>query len=148
VPVARFGRLLDRLAAVEGVVSWRLFGSLDAEGRPRLGLVVSGRLVLRCQRCLDGLDWDLAIEAVLLPVRAGQDFPDDDLENDEVDVIEVDDDGGFDVLPQLEDEIILALPIAPRHSDCGMPGTTGADGGARVQSPFVALAGLRSKKIL
>jgi uncharacterized protein len=148
VPVARLGRLSDRLAAPEGVVHWRLCGCLDDESKPRLDIVVDGRLVLRCQRCLDGLDWDLAIEAVLLPVRVGQGFPDDDLENDEVDVIEVNSDGGFDVLSQVEDEIILALPIAPRHSDCGMPGAVGTNDGEREQSPFCALAGLRGKKIL
>jgi uncharacterized protein len=148
VPVARLGRLSDQLAALEGVVCWRLSGGLDAEGKPRLDLVVNGRLVLRCQRCLDSFDWDLAVEAALLPVRAGQDSPEGDLENDEVDVIEVNDDGEFDVLSQVEDEIILALPIAPRHADCGMPGTVGTNGGAQGQSPFSALAGLRGKKIL
>jgi uncharacterized protein len=107
---------------------------------------VNGRLELRCQRCLDGLDWDLAVEAALLPVRTGQSFPDDDLENDEVDVIEVGSDVEFDVLSQVEDEIILALPIAARHSDCGMPGAVEANGGARGQSPFSALAGLRGKR--
>jgi len=122
VPVARLDRVADQLATDEGVVCWQLSGSLDAGGKPRLGLAVSGCLTLRCQRCLGGLDWDLAIEVALLPVRAGQDLPEDDLENDEVDVVEVDGSGEFDVLSLVEDEIILALPIAPRHADCGMPG--------------------------
>ncbi|MDR2209303.1 MAG: YceD family protein [Azoarcus sp.] len=148
VPVARLDRLSDQLATTQGVVSWRLSGSLDAEGRPRLDLALSGRLVLLCQRCLDGLNWDLVVESALLPVRAGQDFPEDDLENDEVDVLEVNGDGEFDVLSLVEDEIILALPIAPRHADCGMPGVAETDDGTREKSPFVALAGLRGKRIL
>jgi uncharacterized protein len=148
LPVARLGRLSDQLSADEGVVCWQLSGSLDAEGKPRLALAVSGRLVLRCQRCLEGLDWDLTLEAALLPVRAKQDFPGDDLENDEVDAVEVGGGGEFDVLSLVEDEIILALPIAPRHADCRMPGEAGTNGGARGQSPFAAVAGLRSKGIL
>jgi uncharacterized protein len=148
VPVARLGRLSDQLASTEGVVCWQLSGSLDAEIKPRLDLVVNGRLVLRCQRCLEGFGWDLTIEATLLPVRAGQGFPEDDLENDEADVIEVGGDVEFDVLSQVEDEIILALPIAPRHADCGMPGAVGTNGGVQGQSPFSALAGLRDKRIL
>ena len=148
VLVARLDRLSDQLVADEGVVHWQLSGSLDAEGKPRLDLAVSGRLVLRCQRCLEGFDWDLAVEAALLPVRAKQDFPGDDLENDEVDAVEVDGDGELDVLSLVEDEIILALPIVPRHADCRMPGVAGTHGGARGQSPFAALAGLRSKGIL
>ncbi|MCL1860486.1 MAG: YceD family protein [Proteobacteria bacterium] len=148
VPVARLGRLSDQLAADEGLVCWQLSGSLDAEGKPRLDLVMNGRLVLRCQRCLGGLDWNLAIRTALLPVRVGQNVPEDELENDEVDAVEVDGDDPFDVLSLVEDEIILALPIAPRHADCGMPEAVGTNGGARGQLPFASLAGLRGKGIL
>lgn len=148
VPVARLIRLADQLAAIEGGVCWRLSGSLDTEGRPRLDLAVNGRLALLCQRCLGRLDWDLAIGTALLPVRAGQDLPEDDLEDDEADVLEVDGSGEFDVLSQVEDEIILALPIAPRHADCGMPEAEESDGSERGQKPFAALAGLRGKEIL
>ncbi|MDR2261626.1 MAG: YceD family protein [Azoarcus sp.] len=139
LPVALFGRLADQLANDEGAVRWRLAGRVDAEGKPRLDLEVSGRLVLRCQRCLAGLVWDLAVEAALWPVRAGRDLPGDELEDDEVDAIEID--GEVDVLSLIEDEIILALPIAPRHEDCGMPRP--ADDGSRGESPFAVLAGLR-----
>ncbi|MDR2926215.1 MAG: YceD family protein [Azoarcus sp.] len=145
-PVARFVRLADLLAANSGTLRWRMKGRLDAEGKPRLDLAASGRLMLRCQRCLSDLEWKLEIEAVLLPVRAGQDMPEDELENDEADVIELD--GELDVLSLLEDEAILALPIAPRHADCGMPEATEADSGIRGQSPFAALAGLRGRGIL
>ena len=145
VPVARLERLVDLLAADEGVVRWRLSGGLDAENKPRLDLVVGGRLALCCQRCLSELGWELAVETALLPIRAGQDLPEDELDNDEVDTIEVDGDGGFDVLSLVEDEIILALPIAPRHADCGMPETVATSGDTCRQSPFAALAGLQGK---
>lgn len=145
-PVARFFRLADLLAADSGLLRWRIEGSLDAESKPRLALAASGRLMLRCQRCLGDLDWELKIEAALLPVRAGQDVPEDELENDEADVIEVD--GELDVLSLLEDEAILALPVAPRHADCVMPKVAEAGGDTRKQSPFAALAGLRGKGIL
>ena len=148
VPVARFVRLADQLVTDEGVICCRLSGSVDAEGKPRLDLVMSGRLTLRCQRCLGGMDWKLAIETALLPVRAGQKVPEDELDNDEVDAIEVDGDSGLDVLSLVEDEIILALPIAPRHTDCGMPKVTETNGGVRRESPFAPLAGLRGKEML
>jgi len=148
MPVARLGRLLDQLVGNEGVICWRLSGCVDGEGRPRLDLAVSGRLMLCCQRCLSGMDWELAVRTALLPVRSGQDVPEDELENDETDAVEVDSDGGLDVLSLIEDEIILALPIAARHVDCGMPGATGTNGSARRESPFAALAGLRDKENL
>ncbi|MCL2589604.1 MAG: YceD family protein [Betaproteobacteria bacterium] len=145
VPVGHLDRLADQLAADGGMVCWRLSGSLDVEGKPRLDLAINGRLVLRCQRCLGGLDWDLAIGTALLPVRTGQDLPGDDLGNDEVDVVEADSSGGFDVLSLVEDEIILALPIAPRHADCGIPEAVGTNGSERGQHFFTALAGLQNK---
>ncbi|MCL2645337.1 MAG: YceD family protein [Betaproteobacteria bacterium] len=148
VPVACLNRLTDQLAADEGVICWQLSGRPDVEGIPRLDLAVSGRLALRCQRCLGGLDWDMEIAAALLLVRVGQELPEDDLENDEVDVIEVDGSGEFDVLSLVEDEIILALPIAPRHADCGMLEAGGTNGDVRDQQPFAVLAGLRDKENL
>ncbi|MDR2032067.1 MAG: YceD family protein [Azoarcus sp.] len=145
IAVSLFERLADQLVDSEGAVRWRLAGSFDAEGRPRLYLEASGRLTLRCQRCLGRLAWELTVAAALLPVRAGQALPEDELENDEVDVVEVDGDGEVDVLSLIEDEILLALPIVPRHEDCAAPRPTetDGDGASRGESPFAALAGLR-----
>lgn len=140
-PVMAFGRLADQLAERGGMVRWRLLGSLDADGKPRLTVEVSGQLALRCQRCLGALQQPLAIAAVLQPMRPGQELPEGELENDEVDAIEVD--GALDALSLVEDEILLALPIAPRHEDCGAPRRTETDGGAGGKSPFAVLAGLR-----
>lgn len=142
-PVMAFGRLADQLAERGGTVRWRLRGELDADGRPRLTVEVSGQLALRCQRCLAALQQPLAIVAVLQPVRSGEDLPENELENDEVDAIEVD--GEVDALSLVEDEILLALPIAPRHEDCGALRRTETDEGAGGKSPFAVLAGLRGR---
>jgi uncharacterized protein len=143
-PLAAFVRLADQLehaGRADEVVRWRLAGSIDEEGRFRLDLSVSGRLVLRCQRCLGELGHDLVVESALQPVRAGQKLPDDELENDEIDAIEVA--GELDVLSLVEDEIILALPIVPRHDDCGASRPQELDAGAHRESPFAVLARLR-----
>jgi uncharacterized protein len=140
-PVVAFKRLADRLADDGGAVRWRLAGRV-AESGPRLDLNVAGRLVLSCQRCLEGLAWNLALDAALQPVRTGQVLPEGELENDAFDAVELN--GEVDVLSLVEDEIILALPIAPRHKDCGVSRRTETDGGgAHGESPFGVLAGLR-----
>lgn len=139
VGVGALGRLADLLAGTNGEVQYRIDGDTDGQGKPRLRLVASGRLELRCQRCLDGLGWDLALESVLQPVRPGQDIPDEELEDDEVDAFEIESD--LDVIGLVEDEILLALPIAPRHEQCEQPRP--ADGEGK-KSPFAVLAGLRS----
>jgi uncharacterized protein len=48
----------------------------------------------------------------------------------------------LDVAELVEDEILLALPVAPRHEKCGLPGV--ADAGERI-NPFAALSGLKGK---
>jgi hypothetical protein len=48
------------------------------------------------------------------------------------------------MLPYLiEDEILLALPTAPRHDDCVLPGGVGKE--SAIVSPFSVLAGLHGK---
>ena len=42
----------------------------------------------------------------------------------------------------VEDEILLVLPVAPRHERCGLPGL--ADAGERIH-PFATLAGLKAR---
>ncbi len=143
VEVAELSRLKGSLADLDGVLSWRFEGwlansVLSGKDEPRLMLAIDGRLNLRCQRCLSGFDWPLAVATVLQPVRAGQQIPDEELEDDEIDAIEVEE--GLDVMALLEEEILLALPLAPRHEKCDSPR---ASNGAGEESPFAALASLR-----
>lgn len=148
--LAKLSRLAELLVSRDGELRWKLRGftvepaespARAAPGKalePRLQLEVEGRLELRCQRCLETLPWPLAIRSVLHPVAAGQAIADEELEDDEVDAIEVD--GELDVLALVEDEVLLALPIAPRHENCTP--TSGAEA-ATEESPFAALASLR-----
>lgn len=134
-------RLSDALATSVGEVAWRIEGAMvdGAEGpEPRLRLEVAGELQLCCQRCLGSLAWPVKIGTQMHPVRSGQQIPEDELENDAVDAIELD--GELDVSALVEDEILLALPIAPRHQVCDAPKPAG---GASKESPFAALASLR-----
>lgn len=139
--VADLLRLSDVLASTAGQLSWRVEGFMvdGAEtAEPRLRLRVDGALELRCQRCLGGLAWPLRIDTLLQPVRSGQPIPEEELEDEEVDAIEIE--AELDVLALLEDEILLALPLAPRHQVCEMPRPEAA--GSK-ESPFAALASLR-----
>lgn len=95
---------------------------------------------MRCQRCLARLEWPLDIEVVLELVKPGQPIPEDELENDEFDAIEAAPD--LDVLALVEDEIVLAVPIAPRHESCDAPRPVK---GSEKESPFASLVKLRKK---
>jgi uncharacterized protein len=142
VPLAAFGRLVDQLLRVEGAVDYRIVGRVGIDGKARLEIALRGQLVLRCQRCLGEVLWELAVDSVLMPMRAGDALPEDELENDEVDAIEVEAEGGLDPLVLIEDEIILALPFIPRHESCS---PLREESGADRESPFAVLAGLRGR---
>jgi uncharacterized protein len=141
VPVARLERLADLLADDEGVLDCALRGGIDAEGKPYLALTVGGSLNLRCQRCLAALPFAVGIESRLMLMAPGADWPDDELEEEGSDAIEAS--AALAVLPLIEDEVLLALPIAPRHEDCRPPAFAQAAEMEQRRSPFAALAKLK-----
>ncbi len=138
VPLAILQRLKHELLDAEGDLSVRLEGWQDNGGKCGLRLAVAGGVRLRCQRCLEGIDLPLDIGSRFQLIRPGEDWPDDDLENDEMDAIAAEKE--LDVLALIEDEVLLALPIVARHAQCQPPQTAGIDHGT---SPFKALAVLK-----
>lgn len=146
VPISRFDRLADLLADNAGSLGVVVTGKQDAEGNPRLRLQLAGSLKLRCQRCLEVLPWAVAIDSLLqlvdetevLAGPAGEEGDEEELDASAPDVIVAERE--LAVLPLLEDELLLSLPIAPRHAHCEPP-TGGAKD--RAASPFAVLAQLK-----
>ncbi|MBI4190709.1 MAG: DUF177 domain-containing protein [Betaproteobacteria bacterium] len=138
VRVAQLTRLVDSLFDAAGNLRFTLCGGYDAERRPRLNLRVEGEINLRCQRCLGSLAYQVASESSLLVLtgKAGGE------------TARIDDLDGIPANPQtdvqalVEDEVLLALPIAPRHpeGECNAAAKTTQDGAA---SPFAVLAKLK-----
>ena len=133
-------RLHDLLAEVTGQVSYRLQGSRGMRGEPLLHLEVTGLLPLACQRCLEAVPYNLGVDSLLELIPEGADMSQDELEDDTRDFLPVVRE--LNVVELVEDEILLALPVAPRHEKCGLPGA--ADAGDRI-NPFAKLAGLKGK---
>ncbi|MEN3110101.1 YceD family protein [Uliginosibacterium paludis] len=96
-------------------------------------------LPMTCQRCLGEVACTVEGSARLLLVPPGEALPDDGLEEDDFDPVHVWRD--FNVLDAVEEELLLALPLAPTHDDCRMPVAreNGDD-----SSPFAVLKGLRT----
>ena len=136
VKIAALSRLADVAAA--GTLACELRGGRDGDGRPTLNLKVGGTLELRCQRCLSPLAFELDIDSALLLVAPGESWPDEELADDGPDAIEASRE--LAVLSLIEDEVLLALPVAPRHEDCRPPAPAETE---RPPSPFAALANLK-----
>jgi len=140
-PLSGFPRLRDILASDAGEVAYEISGMRDERGRPGLRLKVSGTLALRCQRCLEPMPFQVQTDETLVlaatlaeihaePARA--DGPDRVVAGREMALGEL-----------VEDELILAVPYAPRHESC----TAAAAGdNAEKVSPFAALRGLIGNK--
>ena len=136
LPLEVFSRLRDMLATTAGEVSYALEGVLDERGRPALRLKVRATLPLRCQRCLEALPFEVASDETLVLAKtqaeieaepADASLPDRLLAGEEMSVREL-----------VEDELILALPYAPRHEAC----EAGAKLADEKVSPFAGLRGM------
>jgi uncharacterized protein len=111
-----------------------------------LRLQVTGRLSLCCQRCLAEVEFDCVIDnrLLLMPLGAPEaEWPEDELESDDYDAIPASRELSVRVL--VEEEVLLALPIVPRHADCLPPVGGEIESEESEPSPFAALAGLKKK---
>ncbi len=133
--VSDLPRLVDILADDSGLLSCHLSGGRNEEGKLFLLLEVEGELRLKCQRCLEPLALPLDIESRILLVPPGAPWPDEGLEDDSADAIEAL--AEQSVASLIEEEVLLALPVAPRHESCVLP--AGSDSDILVVSPFATL---------
>ena len=131
---SRLRRLAEMRCATEGL-SYELSGRTDVEGRCWLRVSATGTLRLECQRCLGPLEFDLALCSDLLLAQSEREIA---LADDDIDRVLAGNE--MDVGTLVEDEVLLALPIAPMHEHCGGRRDS-ADSGR--PSPFAALAKLK-----
>ncbi len=135
--LSEFPRLRDMLATDAGEVTYVVEGVRDARGRPALRVRVRGTLSLRCQRCLGVMPFEMHADEILVLAAtqaeidaepADAQAPDRLLASDEMPLRDV-----------VEDELILALPYAPRHEGCAARPKAGVD---EKISPFAGLRGM------
>ena len=132
--LSQLPRLAEMRCGTDGL-SYELRGKVDAEGRCWLHISARGMLTLTCQRCLGPVAFPLALESELLMAASER-----EIEEAEDDIDRVLAGKAMRVGQLVEDEVILALPMAPRHERCGEARHDTETG--RI-SPFAALAGLK-----
>jgi uncharacterized protein len=139
VGLGRLARLAELLLASDEVLHYRVQGRVDEQGNPGAAMHLVANLPLTCQRC--NLPFTFALDRTTLFrfVRDEQELNALPIEDDEIDVVV----GArsMPVLPWIEDEAILSLPLVPRHLDC-VP-VAGSLQAAGRPHPFAALAGLK-----
>jgi uncharacterized protein len=140
--VATLKRLEDVLFDSAGSLDYEIRGTRDERNRPQLALVITGGLHLQCQRCLGLLDYDVAVANTLLLLPRGAELEDDAGDPDGPDMIEATPE--LDVAGLIEDEVLLSLPLAPRHPEgsCERRLESRLEGAAPPK-PFAELAALK-----
>lgn len=114
IAVAECSRIVDRLCSTAGQVSFEWLFTKNEQQRPIIQGWVKAPLQLLCQRCLKQMCWQVEAKVALVVLTEGQ--SDAHLPP------------GYEALvltktpvslkTLIEDEIILALPIAAMHDVC------------------------------
>ncbi|MDB5810403.1 MAG: Large ribosomal subunit accumulation protein YceD [Betaproteobacteria bacterium] len=140
-PVSELTRLADSLFDTEGALYFELKGGQDARQRLRLHLMVDGGINLQCQRCLGKLVYPVSVQANLLVLTADAGGETGEIE----DLDGVPASAAVDVWSLVEDEVLLAIPLSPRHAEneCSPAVKEAGDPAA---SPFAALAKLAQER--
>lgn len=141
-PIGDFPRLGDMLAADTGEVAYEVDGVRDARGRPSLRVRVRGTLQVRCQRCLEAMPLEVQADETLVLAGTLDEIHAEAADAHGADRVV----GGKEMLVRdlIEDELILALPYAPRHESCSARPSRGVAGDRT--SPFAGLRGLMRGK--
>ena len=142
IPLVNLERLCSYLVSTSGELTYLVAGQFDEYDRPMLRLSINGSVDLNCQRCLEKMGYSLNLETELLLARNEDELSRYD-EDIFVDAIQASNE--LDVLTLIEDEIILSLPISPRHQDvkCHLSIVTEAHMAATREHPFTVLASLK-----
>jgi uncharacterized protein len=150
-PLVQFDRLNEAAAAESrgtdaGEVTWTARGELRAlrggETQVWLLLGASTCIPLECQRCLRPVDVSIEFERGFMFVH-GEDAAaqlDAQIEDDVLQITRA-----LDLRELIEDELLLALPLVPRHEVCPEPLKFKDEEVAdeEVPNPFAALAQLK-----
>jgi uncharacterized protein len=140
------GRSVDD---AEASVTWRVSGELRkaGPGSPQTWLHLQARcpIALLCQRCLNPVRLDVEAKRSFLFV-VGEDAAAELDESSEDDVLAMT--RTLDLQDLVEDELLLSLPLVPKHEVCAQPLTAidGAADGEAPPHPFAGLASLKARR--
>ncbi len=158
LPLGSMPRLCESVAAPVDAehepVTWSALGVWsrapgDAQAHARIHLQAHPRVWMTCQRCLQPVAVSLPVDRTLCFVDGEDEAARLDDERDDEDVLALS--RAFDLLALLEDELIMALPLVPRHEACPQALPWSADGvveeavTAAPAHPFAVLAALKAR---
>ena len=160
VPIARLARAAEDLPeqpeGEAGQVRWSVRGEVDATHQSFLHLHVTAAPVLLCQRCMQPFAYPIDSQVTMQLVKSESELDADTFDEDDPEVDGPDKVLGtirFDIMEQVEDELVLCIPYVPKHDSCPgeLPAALVASSEAPSEedqsepSPFAVLAQLKKQ---
>lgn len=146
VALADMPRLTSLLSAFQDQVAVRLEGGTDKQQVPFVAGNLEVTVELICQRCLEPIQWPLSVAFRWGLVHAEGQAAGLPKEYDPLVVPE----SGVMISALVEDELILALPLIPRHNDIRQCEANGfalpPQAPSARRNPFAALSPLKDLK--
>lgn len=147
IPLASMGRLLPLLDVGEGAeeAGFRLSFGRDRERHAVIRCNIKAVLRLTCQCCLKPVSMPLEIDSRLALVQG---FEEAEGLPVELEPVMLADEGLLQIRELVEDELLLAVPDVPRHSDCVLisedhEAACAAENAQAKANPFDVLAALK-----
>jgi len=152
--LSNFNRLTEETQGLgaENTLKWAAQGELKpdpaGQAQARLHLQVEVSLPLTCQRCLSPVEVLVQIDQSFRFVATeAQAELEDDASPEDLLVLSPD----FDLAALIEDEVLMDLPVVPRHDTCPVAlklsvADAGFEPEAPKPNPFAVLAGLKDRK--
>ncbi|MCE3268519.1 MAG: metal-binding protein [Burkholderiales bacterium] len=111
-------RASELLEELSGNLQYTISGYINNKNKPVLTVQVCGKIMTLCQNCLEKLD--ISIDCTNdVPIFYTESDMDNALFGDEAEYTDgILADAHLDIQSFIEDELIMSLPIAPKHETC------------------------------
>ncbi len=140
--VNQLSRLSDVFESKQDLLQYTVTGRVGLYEIPQLDVALTGTAQIICQRCLQGMTYAVAVSnSICLRTQAQlAELDNSDVDEEYESVLA---DAQLDVWQLLEEEILLSLPIAPKHLIGECQTVNGSQPQQKESHPFAALAKLK-----
>lgn len=141
LPIQSFTRLSSLLQTSDGNVQIRIAFAAGENDHPLISGDIQAKVAVSCQRCLQTMPLELETEFRVIALESDS----EDGEGHGLFDAVLTDNGEIDLYELIEDELLMAMPMAPMHASGEPCATTGArseqpdvadNGSAKSQRPF------------
>jgi len=145
IPLVKFQRMADVLAEQDGQVGYELEFFRDEDRRPCIRGRIQSSLRLICQRCLEPMTFLVDKNISLAVVESITEM---DRLPEQYEPLLMEEPGVIITMDMIEDELLLVLPLVPKHEqpDCSvlLPEDGFGEQFVRGNNPFTMLIGHKS----